>query len=253
MAEARFRFYAELNDFLPPENCMKQLIRYFDVNGSVKDFIESFGVPHSEVDMVLINGESAGFSQLIRDGDFVSVYPVFETLDISAISRVRAEPLRNLRFVLDVHLGRLAAYIRMAGFDALYNNRFSDPELARIVAEDRRVLLTRDRYLLMRTEVDRGYWVRSNKPKQQLVEVIRRFDLTGSMRPFTRCMECNALLVDVDRDSARPHVPAGVNQKEQFRQCLNCNRIYWQGSHTARMQELLEWVGSRCSGPDASA
>jgi hypothetical protein len=109
------------------------------------------------------------------------VYPVFESLDISSVSRVRPAPLRALRFLLDVHVGRLAAYLRMAGFDALYSNQASDPELAAIVAREGRVLLTRDRYLLMRTAVDRGYWVRSTEPKQQLLEVVKRFDLARSV------------------------------------------------------------------------
>ena len=176
MSVAWFRFYAELNDFLPVESRMKELARHFDVSGSVKDLIESFGVPHTEVDLVLINSESADFTCLVRDQDRVSVYPVFESLDISAASRVRPAPLRELRFVLDVHLGRLAAYLRMAGFDALYRNDASDAELASISVSERRVLLTRDRYLLMRTEVNRGYWVRSTDPRQQVVEVLERAD-----------------------------------------------------------------------------
>src|SRR5262245_25388398 len=242
MPEARFRFYAELNDFLPSERRAQALVRRFDVPGSARDFIESFGVPHTEVDLVLINGEPADLSQKVRDGDYVSVYPVFESLDISPVSRVRPTPLRDLRFVLDVHLGRLAAYLRMAGFDALYRNDASDPDLAKIVATERRVLLTRDRYLLMRTEVDRGYWIRSTEPKRQLLEVIKRFDLAGAMRPFTRCMECNAVLERVTRESVLHRIPRGVARHEDFQQCSGCSRIYWEGTHHARMKTLLEWV-----------
>src|SRR5437763_4189643 len=201
MSHARFRFYAELNDFLAPGSRMKLLARRFDVSASVKDFIESFGVPHTEVDLVLVNGVSVDFSRAVHDGDYVSVYPVFESLDVSSVSRVRPSPLRALRFILDVHLGRLAAYLRMAGFDALYRNHASDEDLADIVVRERRVLLTRDRYLLMRTDVDRGYWIRSTEPKQQLVEALRRFDLGRAMRPFTRCMECNSILEKVRRES----------------------------------------------------
>jgi hypothetical protein len=130
MATARFRFYAELNDFLLPEMRGRDLNRRFDESGSVKDFIESFGVPHTEVDLVLVNGEPVGFSYRLRNGDAVSVYPVFESFDIASVSRVRAAPLRELRFTLDVHLGRLAAYLRMAGFDAEYANHASDAALA---------------------------------------------------------------------------------------------------------------------------
>lgn len=245
MSAARFRFYAELNDFLPQASRGRQLVRHFQVCGTVKDFIESFGVPHTEVDLVLVNGDSVDFSCTIRDGDFVSVYPVFESLDISSLSRVRPVPLRRLRFALDVHLGRLAAYLRMAGFDALYGNQNSDAELAGLVEREGRVLLTRDRYLLMRARVDRGYWVRSTEPKMQLVEVVNRFDLSASMRPFTRCMKCNGLLESVTRDSVRERVPPLALRRETFQLCSGCGRVYWQGSHHARMSKLLEWVNAK--------
>ncbi len=201
MSVARFRFYAELNDFLPDESRGKELTPYFSVSGSVKDFIGSFGVPHTAVDLVLANGMPVDFSYPVCDGDRVGVYPVFESLDISSVTRVRPAPLRALRFLLDVHIGRLAAYLRMAGFDALCDNQASDAELASIVAREGRVLLTRDRYLLMRTAVDRGYWVRSTEPKQQLLEVVKRFDLAGPMRPFMCCLHCNTILEVASREA----------------------------------------------------
>jgi uncharacterized protein len=242
MSAARFRFYAELNDFLPKEKRGRELVRRFDLGGSVKDFIEGFGVPHTEVDLVLANGEAVDFSYMVRDGDLVSVYPVFESLDISSVTRVRAAPLRALRFLLDVHLGGLAAYLRMAGFDAFYGNRASDAELAGAAAREGQVLLTRDRYLLMRAKVDRGYWVRSTEPRQQLLEVVRRFDLARSMRPFTRCLECNSILEEASRESVAARLPPKIAGKNAFSVCPACQRVYWEGSHHARMRRLLEWV-----------
>ena len=245
MATARFRFYAELNDFLLPEMRGRDLNRQFDASGSVKDFIESFGVPHTEVDLVLVNGEPAGFSYRLQNGDAVSVYPVFESFDIASVSRVRAAPLRELRFTLDVHLGRLAAYLRMAGFDAEYANNASDPALARAAQLTGRVLLTRDRYLLMRSNLDRGYWVRSANPKEQFAEVLRRFQLADSMRPFTRCMPCNGELRLVQLDTVRETVPERARSQPEFRQCAKCGRVYWEGTHHARMTRLLEWATNR--------
>jgi hypothetical protein len=242
MSAAKFRFYAELNDFLPEEARGKELTRQFSVSGSVKDFVESFGVPHTEVDLVLANGEPVEFSYRVNDGDRVSVYPRFEALDISSVTRVRPVPLRSLRFLLDVHLGRLAAYLRMAGFDALYGRQASDAELAAIVACEARVLLTRDRYLLMRTAVQRGYWVRSTEPKQQLLEVVKRFDLAGSLRPFTRCLACNTVLQKASRELVRERVPPKIREKDIFHVCPSCQRVYWEGSHHARMSTLLHWV-----------
>ena len=242
MSAARFRFYAELNDFLPDENRGKELTRYFSVSGSVKDFVESFGVPHTEVDLVLANGQPVDFSYQVSDGDRVSVYPVFESLDISSVSHVRPAPLRAPRFLLDVHVGRLAAYLRMAGFDALYGKQTSDAELADIVAHEGRVLLTRDRYVLMRTAVERGYWVRSTVPKQQLLEVVKRFDLVGSLRPFTRCLACNSVLEEASRDSVMERLPPKIRGMGAFHICPSCQRVYWEGSHHKRMSTLLAWV-----------
>lgn len=242
MAAAGFRFYGELNDFLSPDRRGKQAKRHFDAIGAVKDRIESFGVPHTEVDLILINGEPVGFSHPVRDGDRVSVYPVFKSLDISSVSQLRPPGLRALRFVLDVHLGRLAAYLRMAGFDAFYQNDASDSELVAVVVREQRVLLTRDRYLLMRSDVDRGYWVRSTDPRQQLMEVVRRFDLIRCMQPFTRCMKCNGVLERVSRESVWDRLPARVREKDEFRLCSGCGAVYWKGTHHARMEEILKWV-----------
>ena len=198
---------------------------------------------------MLANGNPVDFSYPVHDGDRVSVYPVFESLDISSVSRVRPAPLRALRFLLDVHVGRLAAYLRMAGFDALYGNQTSDAELARVVAREGRVLLTRDRYLLMRTAVDRGYWVRSTEPKQQLLEVVKRFDLAGSMRPFTRCLECNTILEEASRESVLDRLPPRIMDKDVFRICPNCQRVYWEGTHHERMSQLLRWVKASAPVP----
>jgi len=241
VAVAWFRFYAELNDFLPAPGRGKRVKRHFDVVGPVKDLIESFGVPHTEIGLILINGESVAFSHAVRDGDCVSVYPTFESLDVSSVSRV-AVAVRGPRFVADVHLGRLAAYLRMAGFDTLYTNTASDSELVEAVVREGRVLLTRDRYLLMRADVEEGYWIRSADPKQQFLEVVKRFHLAASMQPFTRCMKCNNMLAPVGRDSIWDRLPPRVREKTEFRLCSGCGAVYWEGTHHERMSKILDWV-----------
>ncbi len=183
-AAATFRFYAELNDHLPPARKFRPLRKEFLLPASVKDMIESFGVPHAEVDLVLVNGESSDFSRLIQDGDRVSVYPVFESLDITPALRLRPQPLREPKFVLDVHLGRLAAFLRMLGFDTLYDNQADDSALVRISSEENRVLLTRDRGVLRHSAVTRGYWLRETDSRRQAAEIVGRFDLAGSIQPF---------------------------------------------------------------------
>lgn len=240
MARATFRFYAELNDFLPPARRFTEFPHEFLDIATVKDFIESFGVPHTEVDLILVNGEAVDFSCRVRDGDRISVYPVFEAFDIAPLERLRPEPLREPRFVLDIHLGRLAAYLRMLGFDTLYGGASGDAELAGISREERRILLTRDVGLLKRGAVSHGYFVRETDAGRQLGEVVRRFDLARLVRPFTRCMRCNTPLEDVRKEEVVAELPPRTARlHEEFRRCPTCRRIYWKGAHYRRMQQLL--------------
>ena len=246
---ATFRFYAELNDFLPPEQRQQDIEHSFDLPASVKDVIESLGVPHPEVDLILVNGESVDFGYLVRHGDRISVYPVFELVDISPLVRVRPQPLREPRFVLDVHLGRLATYLRMLGFDSLYRNNYDDEELAQISSEQHRILLTRDRGLLKRSIVTHGYCLRTTSPKAQLAEVLHRFDLFGLITPFSRCLRCNDLLQPVNKAEIVDEIPAQTRQfYTEFRRCRGCRQIYWKGSHFQRMQEFVEQILEGTSG-----
>jgi uncharacterized protein with PIN domain len=238
---AWFRFYAELNDHLPPERRYATVERELYVPASVKDMIESSGVPHTEVDLVLVNGESSDFSRLVQAGDRVAVYPVFESMDITPVLRVRPQPLRETKFVLDVHLGRLAGYLRMLGFDTVHANRADDHDLVRVSRDEKRILLTRDRGVLKHSDVTHGYWVRETDSRRQLEEIVRRFDLAGSLRPFSRCMVCNRLLRTAARDEVKGRVPAGTLEWcKEFAECTGCGRVYWEGSHYRRMQEWIE-------------
>jgi len=237
---AYIRFYAELNDFLSLGKKQATFAHNFKGAPTVKDLIESLGAPHTEVDLILVNGISADFSQQVQDGDRISVYPVFEALDISPILQVRPEPLREPCFVLDTHLGKLASYLRMLGFDAWYSNNYKDEELASISANNHRILLTRDRGLLKRSNVTHGYLVRADDPKEQVTEVLQRFDLTNQIRPFLRCMRCNRLLKPVPEDEARRKVPPRVRQQvHDYKSCPGCRRIYWKGSHYERMVDFI--------------
>lgn len=243
MPEATFRFYAELNDFLPAQWRQRSFRHCFDSHASVKHIIESLGVPHTEVDLILINGSPVGFNYRVSDKDMVSVYPMFERLDITGASRLRAKPLRDPRFVLDTHLGKLAAYLRMLGFDALYRNDFCDEELAVISSQHKRTLLTRDRGLLKRNLVTHGAYIREESPIRQAVEVLKKFDLAGAIVPFTRCLICNERLVPVDKDAINHRLlPETSRFFCEFVMCPVCDRIYWKGSHYERMQKILDFI-----------
>lgn len=242
--KSEFRFYEELNDFLPPEKRKRAFNYHFNGSPAIKDVIEAIGVPHVEVDLLLVDGESVGFDHQLTGGERVAVYPEFERLDISPLNRLRLRPLRVPRFVLDVHLGTLARYLRMLGIDALYRNDYADTEIVRIASDEKRAILTRDRGLLKRAEVTRGYWLRQMQPREQLREVVRVFDLDRQIRPFSRCMTCNGELEEVDKtlviDELPRHVQATVSR---FAKCLSCGKIYWAGSHFQRMRRFIELLG----------
>jgi uncharacterized protein with PIN domain len=241
LAQAFFRFYAELNDFLPPERRFVEFGLPFLDAATIKDRIESLGVPHTEIDLILVNGAPVDFAYRVADGDRISVYPVFEALDIAPLVRLRPEPLRDPRFVLDIHLGRLAAYVRLMGFDALYRNCYTDEQLAAISRDEHRILLTRDVGLLKRSAVTHGYFVRETAVARQMAEVVARFDLCRRIRPFSRCMRCNTPLEDAPRASVLDDVPPRTAQlHEEFRRCPRCHRVYWRGGHWRRMRLILE-------------
>lgn len=238
---ALFRFYAELNDFLPRRRRHVTFEHAIAPRTAVKDVVESLGVPHTEIDLILANGDSVDFSYQVRERDRISVYPVFEGIDIAPLTRLRPEPLRDVRFVLDGHLGQLAGYLRLAGFDALYRRDFRDDELALVSAREHRILLTRDQGLLKRRSVSHGFWVRETDPRRQFVDLLRRFDLTRAVRRFTRCLRCNEPLIEASREVVRDRLPPRVGeQRMEFQVCPACARVYWKGSHYDAMQHFLD-------------
>jgi uncharacterized protein len=252
MKRVEVRFYAQLNDFLLPSQQARQLTWNFEVPGSVKDMIESLGVPHTEVDLILANGEPVDFDHRLQDGDKIAVYPAFRSLDLSPVTHLQRHPLRSPQFIADTHLGRLAAYLRMLGFDTLYSNGYQDEELAKRSAREERILLTRDTGLLMRTIVGRGYYLRAIHPAKQVLEVLERFDLTPLLKPFSRCMHCNALLQATSKEAVSDRLlPETKQYYDEFFICPDCDRIYWKGSHYQRMQRFIESLLRKSSERDS--
>ncbi len=232
------RFYGDLVDFLPGRR--RTVERSFDIAPAVKDVIQACGVPHPEVDLVLIGGEPVGWHRALRHGDHISVFPRFRTFDISQLSPVHVAPLEEPRFVLDGHLARLARYLRLLGIDAMLPDVTDDALLADVAMRQQRALLTRDIELLKRTIVRHGYFVRAIDPMLQCADVVHYFDLGAALRPFSRCMACNGLTDDLTADDVVGAVPAAVLARhERFRRCRNCRRVYWEGSHFARLQAVV--------------
>ena len=236
------RFYEELNDFFPEKKKKKRFEHNFIDRTSVKDLIESLGVPHTEIDLILVNGKSVSFEYIINGEDDISVYPVFESLDISDIQHLRPTPLREPNFIADVHLGKLARYLRMFGFDVYYKNDLSDEEIVKISIKERRAILTRDIGLLKRNEVTHGYYVRNTKVEEQVKEIMSRFDLQKSIKEFSRCIECNEPLVTVEKNKMLDELlPKIIQSQDEFYRCPSCKKIYWKGTH---YQQMLSFIKS---------
>jgi uncharacterized protein len=241
MVTATFRFYEELNDFLAPERRGREFGCACARAATTKHMIEALGVPHTEVELVLVNGESVGFGLLLREGDRVAVYPKFEAFDVTPLLCVRTHALREPRFVADAHLGGLARLLRMLGFDTLYDNHFRDDEIARIAAAQQRIVLTRDRDLLKRRGITHGCYVHALGAGPQLREVVDRLDLARAARPFILCLHCNAPLHTLAKERVAASVPPQVRERyERFSTCDVCRRVFWEGSHWQRMRTLVD-------------
>lgn len=240
---ATFRFYEELNDFLPRQRRKVEFSCECARAATTKHMIEALGVPHTEVELILVNGISTDFHQILQDGDRVAVYPKFETFDITPELRVRKQPLREMRFVADAHLGGLARLLRMAGFDTIYDNNIHDAEVESLSEHEHRVALTRDRELLKRSGVTHGCYVRALKPALQLAEIFQRLDLARSARPFTLCLSCNTPLRQVDKAEVLDRLPPSVRvAHNEFLTCDHCRGVFWKGSHWKRMCALLDQI-----------
>jgi uncharacterized protein len=240
---ADFRFFEELNDFLPYR---KKKVRFpvsFDGSPSIKDIIESQGIPHTEIDLILVNGQSVDFSYKLENRDQVSVYPVFESLDISGLKKFSEKPLQEVKFILDVHLGKLARLLRILGFDTFYRNDLCDSEIVDISVKTGRIILTRDIGILKTGSVTRGYWVRSTNPQNQIREIVRRFDLCSQIHPFTICLICNGRLESVSKEQIADQLESKTLMYfDKFTQCKSCGKIFWEGSHFEKLRNFISQI-----------
>lgn len=244
---AQFCFYASLHDFLSSSQRNKSPIIYSFSNApAVKDAIEAIGIPHPEVASIFINGTAAGFSHPLHHLDQVEVFPAgYPSAPPNGYALCSPYPEPE-RFVLDVHLGKLARSLRMLGFDTLYENNYSDNAIAKIAEKDERIVLTRDIGLLKQKIIQWGYWLRSQQAEEQLAEVIRYFKLQAKFQPFSRCIACNGRIIKTLKENVADRLPSKTKQYfNEFFQCQSCRRVYWKGSHYERMQTFIMTVNAQ--------
>jgi len=228
MSTARFHFADELARFLTPDQRGARFEYSCARAASLKNAIEALGVPHTEVGGVMVNGVPATLQRTVRDGDEIEVL-AFTAEDSGA-------PL----FLADAHLGGLARFLRMMGFDTVHDQALADAEIRRIAEQDNRIVLTRDRELLKCREIERGCYVRALKPESQVREVAGRYRLAERARPFTLCLHCNRPLAPIEKNAVAHRVPEGVLALHQsFTHCAGCDRVYWPGTHYQRMRAAL--------------
>lgn len=240
MVTATFRFYGELNDFLPPARRKIAFDACCAEDATAKHMIEALGIPHTEVELILVNGQPAGFGHRLAEADRIAVYPKFQALDIAPLLRLRQRPPGIPRFVADAHLGGLARLLRLAGFDTLYDNRYEDDEIEALAIREGRIVLSRDLELLKRRRIDHGCFIRAVEPKAQLRELAGRQDLVGMARPFSRCLCCNTALREVAKAEVLDRLPAAMRTGQaRFRTCDGCGWVYWEGSHWRAMRQVL--------------
>ncbi len=238
MSEVRVAFRGSLDDFVPPEMRDRWFAWPLDRRTSIKDLLESLGPPHTEIGAIVVNGRSVGFEYIVREGDRIEVLPASDGGEAEALLRPPL-PLPP-SFVLDTHLGKLVTYLRLLGFDAVYERNADDDQLALVSAHEGRVLLTRDRGLLKRGIVTYGYYVREQDPERQTAEVLRRYRLAGHVTPFRRCARCNTPTVPVRKEDVLDRLePKTRLYYDEFRECPRCAGIYWKGSHYDRMLDLI--------------
>ncbi len=239
-----FRFFGELNDFLDVTERNGKIEYAIDGNPSVKDAMEAIGIPHPEVGLIVVNGNPVDFTHQGKDGEFVEVYPLYGAPSHLASRVVPFRPEEEPRFVLDVHLGRLARFLRVAGFDVLYENEdMGDKKIAEISAAEERILLTRDVGLLKRSVVRFGHWLRNRDSREQFKEVVNYYGLKKLFDPFSRCVSCNGSVGLIPKKRVEHRLPEGIRRdKKEIFECENCKQLYWKGTHYRRVKAFLDAI-----------
>jgi len=243
MARATFRFYEELNDFLPKHKRKTDYALTFNDKRSIKDAIESLGVPHTEIDLILVNGKSADFNYILQDQDRVSVYPVFESLNIADVTHLRKLPLRKSKFIADINLGKIAKYMRVLGLDLYFDPMLSPREIVEMSNKENRIILSTSRKLLKFKDVSHGIFVRPGTTVQQIKQIIDYLDIKDVVAPFTRCLQCNSLLDTVPKEQILDRIPPKSRALcDVYVRCETCDKIYWKGTHCIQMQKVVRQI-----------
>ena len=244
MYSVTFIFHDYLREMLKKKHRSEYSLQYDSARkASVKDVIESLGIPHPIIGKLTVKGREIDFNYILQHRDIVEASPLTPPVNPFIPTILRPETLDRISFVVDVNVGKLALFLRMLGFDTVYDIGFRDGKLADIAASEKRILLTRDTSLLKRKIVIHGYLLREQNPIAQLIEVIHLYDLGNMIKPLSRCIPCNGCLVPVDKETVLERLePLTRKYYESFHICEQCNRIYWPGSHQEKIVLFIRRV-----------
>jgi len=235
-------FYGELNKFLSPEKRDTDFEFEFKSRRSVKDLIESFGIPHTEIDVILLNDKSIDFSYIVQDGDNIKVYPASETLNLKLIKHLKPQ-FETIKFLVDIHLAKLARYLRLLGLDAICERNLTPENLVEKALDENRIIVTRSRTLLRTKEITYGILIKEDNPEKQLEEIFNRFDFSTYCEPFKRCMECNSILQPIEKEKIIDRLLPKVKEAyDSFTICTHCDKIFWEGTHFDKLSELIKKI-----------
>lgn len=202
--------------------------------------IEALGVPHPEIDLILVNGKSVDFACILQDGDRVSVYPVFESLNIENVSRLRKIPLRRTKFIADINLADIVKYMRALGFDVCFASSLSARKIVEVSKRENRIILTKSRKLLKFKEVTHAILIRPETTEQQIKRIIDFLDIKDNIKPFSRCLRCNSLVKSVSKETMADRIPLKTKEFcDQYTYCKSCDKIYWNGTHFINMNKTI--------------
>jgi uncharacterized protein with PIN domain len=242
MASVTFIFHDYLQQLLKKElRAASPLLHHLNRRASIKDAIESLGIPHPVIDSLTVNDREVGFDHILLDNDTVEATPLTPPVDPFTPTILRPEALEKISFVVDVNAGRLALFLRMLGFDTVYGNDIRNGRLAEIAQSQNRILLTRDTTLLKRKIIMHGYLLREQNPNRQLVEVVRLYDLSSKIKPLNRCIPCNGLLVPISKEVIMDRLePLTKKYYHSFHICEDCRKVYWPGSHQEKIYAFID-------------
>jgi len=202
---------------------------------SIKDTLEALGIPHTEIERMVVNGRKVNFTHRMKEVDNVLIYPHGTPKNQGPFF------LKPAKFACDVHLGKLARHLRLMRLDTIYKINITDQELFNISQKEKRVLLTRDIGILKNNRATRAFFVYNTSPEKQWKEIIKRFKWSTSVKPFSRCLECNGKIKRTAKSKVLKFLPLKVQKfYKMFYQCADCRKIYWQGSHYQKLLKMIK-------------